>query len=344
MNLIDLSQFNIIPLYDTVWHAKISDEEYFSSKYSKYISNSKLKLIDSEEGGDPEKYKIGLKSSFNPSFLLGSCVHQLILQPEAFTLYPKCGKPSAKQGYCIDFVKIFRKQGFSIKESIDKARQKADYYKSTDLDKMISKFITKDNISYYLNTKDFDDSIILLCDSDWEIVNKCVNSVKKNTHIQKKLHPRDEFGIELPSFNEDAFFMDFKITYKDKEIILPFKMKADNWTVDIDNKRVVLNDLKTTRHWCSKFMETSWFDFHYYRQMYVYSLILSGYCRKKYGYDKTWTIENNMLVVETDTDHKSDMFNVPRSELIRGMNDFNRLISEVAYYEIFGYEEQVEFI
>lgn len=184
-------------------------------------------------------------------------MHQLILQPEAFTLYPKCGKPSAKQGYCIDFVKIFRKQGFSIKESIDKARQKADYYKSTDLDKMISKFITKDNISYYLNTKDFDDSIILLCDSDWEIVNKCVNSVKKNTHIQKKLHPRDEFGIELPSFNEDAFFMDFKITYKDKEIILPFKMKADNWTVDIDNKRVVLNDLKTTRHWCSKFMETS---------------------------------------------------------------------------------------
>lgn len=55
-------------------------------------------------------------------------------------------------------------------------------------------------------------------------------------------------------------------------------------------------------------------------------------------------MENNMLVVETDTDHRSDMFSVPRSELIRGMNDFNRLISEVAYYEMFGYEEQVEFI
>lgn len=78
--------------------------------------------------------------------------------------------------------------------------------------------------------------------------------------------------------------------------------------------------------------------------MYVYSLVLSGWCRKMYGYDKTWTMENNMLVVETDTDHRSDMFNVPRSELIRGMNDFNRLISEVAYYEMFGYEEQVEFI
>lgn len=72
MKQISLFDFQIIPLYNTVQHAKISDEEYFSSKYKSYISNSRLKLIDSEEGGGPEKYKNGLKSSFNPSFLLGT--------------------------------------------------------------------------------------------------------------------------------------------------------------------------------------------------------------------------------------------------------------------------------
>lgn len=344
MKQISLFDFQIIPLYNTVRHAKISDEEYFSNKYKSYISNSRLKLIDSEEGGGPEKYKNGLKSSFNPSFLLGSGVHCITLQPESFTLYPKCGKPSAKQGYCLDFVKIFRKQGLSIRESIDKARQKADYYQKADLDKMISKFLTKENLAYYLKTKDFGEEILLFCDSDWDIVNACIESIQKNKHIQKKLHPTDEFGIELPSFNEDTFFMDFKVIYKDKEIILPFKMKADNWTVDEEHKIVTLNDLKTTRHWCSKFMETSWNDFRYYRQMYCYSLVLSAYCRQKYGYNKNWKMEANMLVVETDTDHMSACFNVPRSELIRGMNDFNRLLSEVAYYEIFGYEEEVEFI
>lgn len=76
----------------------------------------------------------------------------------------------------------------------------------------------------------------------------------------------------------------------------------------------------------------------------VYSLILSAWCRKQYGYDKSWIIENNILVVETDSDHRSACFNIPRSELIKGMNEFNRLLSEVAYYEMFGYEEQVEFI
>ena len=268
MKQISLFDFEIIPLYNTVRHAKISDEEYFSSKYKSYISNSRLKLIDSEEGGDPDKYKNGLKSSFNPSFQIGSGVHTQILQPEEFTIHPKCGKPSAKQGYCLDFVKLYRKQGLSIRESIDKARQKADYYKSADLDKMISKFLTKENLAYYWKTRDLDDSVLLFSDSDWETVTKCVDSIKKNQHIQKKLHPKDEFGIDLPSFNEDTFFMDFKIKYKDKDIILSFKMKADNWTVDEENKIITLNDLKTTRHWCSKFMETSWNDYHYYRQMY----------------------------------------------------------------------------
>ena len=344
MKQINLSDFQIIPLYDTVRHAKISDEEYFSSKYSNCISNSKLKLIDEEEGGSPEKYKIGLKSSFNSSFQIGSGVHQMTLQKDEFILHPKCNKPSAKQGYCIDFVKKYRKQGLSIRESIDKARQKADYYKSANLDKMISKFLTKENLTYYLSTRDLEDNVLLFSNADWDIVNACIESIKKNKQIQKKLHPIDNWGEQLPSFNEDTFFMDFKVIYKDKEIILPFKMKADNWTVDEENKKVTLNDLKTTRHWCSKFMTTSWNEYFYFRQMYVYALVLAAYCRQKYGYDKFWTMECNMLVVETDTDHMSQCFNVPRSELVRGMNNFNKLLSQVAYYEIFGYEEKVEFI
>ena len=75
LKTVSLFDFKVIPLYDTIKHAKISDEEYFSSKYKQCISNSKLKLIDSEEGGSPEKYKIGLKSSFNPSFIPIACIN-----------------------------------------------------------------------------------------------------------------------------------------------------------------------------------------------------------------------------------------------------------------------------
>lgn len=166
LKTISLFDFKVIPLYDTIKHAKISDEEYFSSKYKQCISNSKLKLIDTEEGGSPEKYKTGLKSSFNPSFQLGSAVHELVLQSEEFTLHPKCEKASAKQGYCIDFIKKYRKQGLSIRNSIDKARIDADYYAKAPLDKVIEKINTPENKRYYLATRKLADNVILLCDSD----------------------------------------------------------------------------------------------------------------------------------------------------------------------------------
>lgn len=166
LKTISLFDFKVIPLYDTIKHAKISDEEYFSSKYKQCISNSKLKLIDIEEGGSPEKYKIGLKSSFNPSFQIGTAVHELVLESEEFILYPKCEKASAKQGYCIDFIKKYRKQGLSIRDSIDKARIDADYYAKTPLDKVMEKINTPENKRYYLNTRKLEDNVILLCNSD----------------------------------------------------------------------------------------------------------------------------------------------------------------------------------
>lgn len=52
----------------------ITDEVYFSDKYSNYISNSKLKLINPEEGGSFKTYLEGLKSSNSSSFDLGTYI------------------------------------------------------------------------------------------------------------------------------------------------------------------------------------------------------------------------------------------------------------------------------
>ena len=53
---INLKEVKIYPLKDTVKRLKISDEEYFSKKYSGYISNSRLKYINPEEGGSIELF------------------------------------------------------------------------------------------------------------------------------------------------------------------------------------------------------------------------------------------------------------------------------------------------
>ena len=61
----------ITPLMDPLRLQKISDEEYFSKKYSNYISNSRLGLINPEQDGSPEKFFAGFKPVYSAAFDLG---------------------------------------------------------------------------------------------------------------------------------------------------------------------------------------------------------------------------------------------------------------------------------
>ena len=55
-----LNSIEIIPLLDTLRLQKIDDAEYFSSKYSGYISNSRLSLLNPEQDNDPKAFFEGL--------------------------------------------------------------------------------------------------------------------------------------------------------------------------------------------------------------------------------------------------------------------------------------------
>lgn len=65
-----MSYLEIIP--DSIRLIKLKDEEYFSKAFNIYISNSKLSLLNPEEGGSVKKYLNGFSDSFNESFSLGA--------------------------------------------------------------------------------------------------------------------------------------------------------------------------------------------------------------------------------------------------------------------------------
>ena len=127
---MNLDKYKVQFLIETVEAKELSDAEYFSSDYKQYVSNSKLKLINPDEGGTPQKFKEGIKSEYNASFEFGTAVHQLILQPEEFILSEYPFKPSAKLGLFIDNIIKYRKQGYTIRESITKSCIDIDYYKN----------------------------------------------------------------------------------------------------------------------------------------------------------------------------------------------------------------------
>ena len=57
MDKVNFRDFRIIPDINSVRKEEIDDDTYFSSKYSGYISNSRLKWINPKEGGNPELFK-----------------------------------------------------------------------------------------------------------------------------------------------------------------------------------------------------------------------------------------------------------------------------------------------
>ena len=349
MEKVKFSDFQIRIDINSVCKKEISDEEYFSPKYGHYISNSRLKNIDPLAGGSPAKYKLNPKIS-SDSLRIGSTVHECLLQPGEFELAPKIDRPTAKLGLVMDAIPGFLEEGIGLDDAIKQAAVKVDYYSSTINTKLDSiKEVWEDYSKRLeeLNKTPTDKVRRILANKEWDVVNGCLESCKANNDIMNLLHPTTPFGDPIESYFEDALFMDYIVIYKHHDCaVLPFKMKADNWTIDPDSKIITLNDLKTTGKSVQCFMreDGSFNHYDYSRQMAVYSQILWYYCMKNYGvYPKDWKIKANMLVVETIPNYWSKAYVVNPSQLTDGKKKLNELLCRVAYCEMFGYDKEVEF-
>lgn len=249
---MNLDKYKVQFLIETVEAKELSDAEYFSSDYKQYVSNSKLKLINPDEGGTPQKFKEGIKSEYNASFEFGTAIHELILQPEEFILSEYPSKPSAKLGLFVDNVIKYRAKGLSIKNSMLKASNKAEYYKGKLSPKIIKTAIQKGFRYYYdsifndIHLDEFGREVIILSDKLQKDVKQCINSVHQNVKFRNLLHDQN-FTETIQHFNEQALFIDIAVTLPNGEIVIvPFKLKFDNYSIDPEIKTIVLNDLKTT--------------------------------------------------------------------------------------------------
>jgi len=318
----------IKPLLETLRWEDMPDEEYFSEKYSDCVSNSRLSLINPEQGGSPERY-LANQHFYSDSFLLGSAVHAEVLQPGEFNIIGNIDRPTAKLGLMAD--ELFKYYPNITVDDIIAASNKINYYKGKMDDKKCQ--LVYDNcLPYWAKLKDLYDSKaitkepIFLDNNTKNKYDACVTSIKNNREIVSLLEPEGFFDDVIVG-NEVAFFIVFLAvdTETGQTIEIPFKAKLDNFTI-VGND-VTLNDLKTTGHWLDKFKE-SFNKYHYYRQMGAYSWLLRLYAEK--NNIKVDSFKANMLVVSTVPDYRSGIFKVRTSDVQRGFDEFKYLLKLVA--------------
>lgn len=327
MNIEEFKTIKIIPLLDTLELSDISDDIYFKLDY---ISNSKLKYINPEQGGSPAKYFKGMDSLYSNSIVFGSAVHGLVLQPNEFSLSMNVDRPTSKAGFMADdlFIK-YKERGFIRDEDIIESSKKIGYYENSLTPNRISALLEKCE-EYWKGKLESKDNLFLDAKTR-EAVITCVNSLNSNKEIQKLLHPEGIISDPI-SLNEQTIIMSFRIEIPNYDPFnLTVKAKLDNFTIDLDSNSLVLNDLKTTGHLINEF-SNSYETFHYARQMGLYGYLIMQYAQKEYN--QNFKLSGNMLLVSTVPDYKSGVFKVKGTDFLKGFAEFKALLKLVAYYTV----------
>ena len=330
-----LEEIKLEPILDTVRIEKIDDNIYFTSPvYKNRISNSRLGLLNPNQGGSPEKFFEGFKQSFNPSFALGSAVHEQVLQPHLFKLAEDTGKPTAKMGGMADFLYDIYCERAVTDEDIVKASDSIDYYKGKMTPERKAEVIEKctpywkNRAKYELDLEENKEVRYL----DYPMLEKaksCIEALQTNKTVQSLLHP--EGIVEDPiSECEQAILLDVKATMPNgKEVILHLKAKLDNYTIDTESNVIKVNDVKTHGQMLNTFDEAK-VKYHYNREIAFYMYLLSLVANKFYGLDSPKK-QANYLVVSTVPNFYSKVVPVSFGEIRKGFYELQQLLRYSAY-------------
>lgn len=325
---------NIKIIPESVKLLRLSDEEYFSDTYKDYISNSSLSLLDPTNNGSIKKFLDGYKNDYSESFELGSAVHLECLQKGEYKIID-IDKPTSKLGVFSEKLYDLRKKGLPIYKAIQEASVQANYYANKLNDKKIKNAL-KQLLPYYLQRLELpEDNYVILPNRLYEKYTMMMKSINSNKKFLAKLNPNDEFKDNVKIYNEYAILCEIDIDGR----IIKFKGKLDNFTVDEENKKITLNDLKTTGKPINHFMgnyiykedgERQWYSgsfqrYNYYRQLAVYLILL----KKALPQYSDYSYNCNMLVVEALPDYKSDIFKVSLKHLQQGLEEFKNLLKLV---------------
>lgn len=325
--MYDINNIEVKFLFDQCQILDISDEEYFSKKYEKYISNSGLSYINPKQNGGPYEYMTKKSIVGNDSLDVGSIIHLNILQdivPNVLYIDRPSGN---KIKITIDRIIGEIKKGLSKEDAFRKVFEIGEYYSKN------YELFYKNVLEYerYIESKIENKYDYILSKKDCEVINNCISSLAY--HRDNLLRPS---GLDY--YNELTIFCPIEFYFKDCGVknVLNFKCKIDNFTVNNDLKILTLNDLKTTFRSMDSF-NLSIEHYHYKRQIALYLYILSN-CFKK---EENYKLRANILAVST-SDYSTGVFKFNQKDIEEGSIEFMELIKRVGFHETLGYDRLID--
>lgn len=335
----DFSKITISPLLDTLILEDISDDEYFSEKYSDRLSNSRLSLLKNKGA---EAFFNGIKSEYSSSFQFGTNLHELVLQPESFELVDSVFKPTAKAGVVADF--LYKGDGTTAKDDdIKVASIRCNYYKDKLNPKKILEFKKKaepywrDRFIFERKNSNSTKNRIYTDEKSVALLKSCLESLNNNLEIQSLLSPQGLIDTPYVAC-EKSILIDIKIECEGYDpVIYKWKSKLDNFSLDKEENVITVNDLKTTSKLVNEFNSIIEY-YSYHRELAIYSWLLKC-CAEKFFNLKNPKVNGNFLVVSTIPEYNTAVYPMTKKLYIKGFKEFTFLLKSVYYLNVIkGYK------
>jgi hypothetical protein len=208
------------------------------------------------------------------------------------------------------------------------SRIRTEVYKSYKEETLINKFIS--DCILYINELDQLQGKIPLTKSTQEVIEKVIASLRANELANKYFNLSGLFESNLIYKELDVYF----------EVLgIKCKAKLDNIYVDLENKIIYLNDLKTTSKPLSLFKES--FEYYrYYRQIAFYkralyhllnlNLLGEGTVLENIQL-KDFEVKCQIIAVETTENFECQIFNVDQY-LDKGREEVVSLLNRLKYH------------
>lgn len=256
-----------------------SEEEFYNKDF--YFSYSSLNKLMWNPAVFYQMYVLGLKEeSTSPSLIAGKVIHALLLNKEVFDemfIISPSKLPSENTKLVVDRVFAHYKELSSNGDSRTELKDYSDaildvlvdinLHQSLKTDSQrLDKIISEDTISYWSFLKQKGNKELI----DQQLYDYCIQAadiLKQNPEINNIM------GLNVSEFDNIEVFNEIELSKKLDNYSFGLKGIIDNLVINHDEKKIYINDLKTTSKDLKDFPESVEY-YSYWMQSTIYLILV----------------------------------------------------------------------
>lgn len=314
-------------------------------------SNSRFKAINPEEGGSPRKYLNFIKADEerveSVDMERGSLIHSYVEDPSKFKIQ-ESDKPEGKTGEIADLVAAtigsnmllsglthLPEDDTDFKLYVVDAARKIGYNPKWGDDAIIKNVLPVIK-PYVLEHLEFDTTgKIAMTKKTKEIVTNCTISLESHDVARQHLFREEASGINI--FKETEIYWEVQGSRR--------KAKVDMFTLDYNNKVIIVDDLKSGAFNISTYEST----FKYrrtYRQLAWYKEAIINFVRNNDLISRDdlphWSWEFHIIAVETKDEFRTAVFKIGEPWIFKGQEEYKSLLARIAFHKEHGFDKMME--